>query len=154
MNGGFKTIFSTNREVLKSNESHPSRQDSSEMREDTRKSYLLSVRTRAIENGLVKIRNIRLFSAAAGKIVLVNIFTPENVRKVTCVSMFIFSCSFTRFQRLLSLSWLSWKVAPVLWHAEYNFWSFFHTSIYILIYLRKLDGLFYRKQRSMITLWS
>jgi hypothetical protein len=73
----------------------PSRQDSSKTRENTRKSYLLSVRTRAIENGLVNIREIRRFSAAVDKNVLLNIFALENVRKVTCVGVFTLTCTYT-----------------------------------------------------------
>ena len=69
---------------------YSSRQDSSKARENTQKSYLLSVRTRAIESGLRNIRKIRIFSVIPDKIVLFNIVTLKNVQKVTSVSVFIF----------------------------------------------------------------
>jgi hypothetical protein len=143
----------------------PSRQDFSETRENTRNSYILTILTRTLESGLVNIREIWLFSVAADKIVLLNIFMLENVRKVTCVGMFTLTCYYTRIHRprvyvprvfrdyCHCLDWVE-KSCPCYGTQSTIFLSFSRASIYNLIHLRQLDGLFYRKQRSMITLRS
>ena len=123
----------------------PSRQDSSKTRENTRNSHFLSSRTRVIESGTLNTRKIRVFSVTTGKIALFNIFTRKNVLKVTCVSVFTCTGSYTRVQHLkvyissvfrhhcYCCDWDE-KSRPCFWYAHSNFWSFSHTNILISFY--------------------